>query len=94
MRSARCRSAAPPDGRSFSPRFSTVSSIPGIDSRAPLRPTEQRILVVTEPLACPLLEPRERLSTWSRGRREARSAHVLDARLGRDREAGGHAIRA
>ena len=67
-----------------------MSSIPGIDSRAPrAHRDEQRVVRVAEPLAGLLLEPRERLGDLLvEPVGLARPAlHVGDARLGRDREA-------
>ena len=95
--SGRCPSvrASPSTDSSLSPRFRTVSSIPGIDSRAPERtdtssgssPSPKRLP------ACCSSRP-SASATWSAipvglG---AVGAHVLDARLGRDRESGRDAV--
>ena len=80
---------------SLRPRLRTVSSMPGIDSRAPrAHGDEQRVVGVAELLAGLLLEagraPRRPASSRPSGTLAV--AHVRDARLGRDREARGHAL--
>ena len=72
-----------------------MSSIPGIDSRAPrAHRHEQRVVGVAERLAGLLLEALERLVDLllEAVRERAVRLHVGDAGLGRDREAGRHAL--
>ncbi len=68
-----------------------MSSIPGIDSRAPLRTDTSSGSSASPSFSCRLL-----LEPVEGGRdllvRHLAGLHVLDARLGRDREAGGHAL--
>ena len=64
-------------------------------ARAAAHGDEQRVLRIREPLAGALLESRQRLADGfvQPVRGTAVSVHVGDARLGRDREAGGHELR-